>query len=280
MTTKILKIVILSIGVIAVGTIIGLTYKPVYTFSDQQIKPFNFNQYIKQRIDTALNGKTYKQTKQNYIQIYDIITTEASIISNRGQLLSTEDATTCYKNAFDAYWTIYNDELNSCFASDWSYERQRIRDELSLLKNKKGCTQEPEIDKYLSYLEGYKLADGIISSASRCQGSETYDNICNKKKEYFDVYPYKNIPNLQKKLKDVQNTAKSSWREYIIGEMKTLLEDNSYYDDPDVTRYNLELNSLRKETIQPYTNKFGDKDEELNKLNTRLSEKLMYLVQP
>lgn len=238
MNNKIIKSVILLLAIGIIITIVVITRQSVEHFERQEIRPFDFAQYVSQKIDTQIVG-TAAQAMIRYYDVYDIITTEDNILVDSEKVLSDSTAASLYSTAFQKYWQIYDGELYAFFnQSSWPKEdRDNIASHLKALQKRRGCENLDDIKKYEGYLAGYKEATKIIKDAKKCTSIKTYKKVRKDYTNYYNKYPYYNVDQLQTELRHVPNDAKESLENHIVKKINKVCNDRSYENDANLVRF-------------------------------------------
>lgn len=251
MNNKIIKSVILLLAIGIIITIVVITRQSVKPFERQEIRPFDFAQYVSQKIDTQIVG-TAAQAMIQYNDVYDIITTEDNILVDSEKVLSDSTAASLYSAAFQKYWQIYDGELYAFFnQSSWPKEdRDNIASHLKALQKRRGCENLDDIKKYESYLAGYKEAEKIIKDAKKCTSIKTYKKVRKDYTNYYDQDPYYNVAQLQTELRHVPNNAKESLENSIVQKINRVCNDRSYENDANLVRFIEDYERLTEEGNQ------------------------------
>jgi hypothetical protein len=238
MNNKVIKIVILLLAMGVIATVVIVTKKSIKPFEKKEISQFDFGQYVTQKIDKEIEGSA-SDAMTPYNEVYDIITTEDNVIVDGAKVLSDDNAKNLYSAAFQKYWQIYDDELSNFFAqSSWPQnDRSNIASKLKNLKQRKGCSNLDDIEKYEGYLAGYNNAQNIIKKARNCTSITTYENIRADYTKYYDKYPYSNVTQLQTDLRNAPNVAKENLENYIVNKINKVCNDRSYEGDDNMVRF-------------------------------------------
>ncbi len=278
MKNKFIKVTILIFVIAGITTAIILTQQSINKFAaTQSITSFEFENYAKQMVDDNIIGSA-SNAKPHYVEIYDIIKTENSVRSNQGNIISQNVADECYNYAFSTYWKIYNDELSKYFnksQKEWtSSKRNEMSKELKDLRDRNGSGNYlPDIRMYETYLTNYKKALDLIKRSVKCTNVDEYNDICKECKNY-QVAPYTNASNLKNDLQNVPSNAQTSWKNFIVQEIDTLVNKDFSMDD-DKSNFNSEYNRLKPKWTS-YENKISNNDYNIVQAKKRLDDKSDY----
>lgn len=240
MKKKTLKMMVPIIMLVAIVVIVALNQKPITELSsDLHIEPLNFNAYVNQFISDSIKGQTSGTAKANYDILYQIIKTEASIITASSTqssipLLSAQDAEELYAKAFSAYFPIWMDATDRLFASPtWSNSTlSNIKSESERLLALEGSSGgRDSLMHYIDYVNGYNAAEKLIRYSKYCNSADSYDSYCSRAKDY-QGYPYKNNSDLNNIKSTVEENARNSWRSSIENKVESVCKidnPNKFY---------------------------------------------------
>lgn len=224
MGNKVLKVLLPLIVLGVIVFVINRTQKTIDGIAPTEVNPFAFSSYIKETIQSDLQGKLYNQAKEEYRGIYDIIKTEEGIMITdstgvQRQLLPNDTVLSCYRMAFDAYWPTYQSFAEGVFNSnDWSNkidQLDEIKSEAESFSQRKGTSgRNDSIKNYKGYVSSYYDASGFVNGRISCISSTDYNNLVTKK-EGFKKYPLNNYTDLIKKLDNIPKRAKDAWEKYV-----------------------------------------------------------------
>lgn len=253
----------LGVPILVLGGIIAIivaTQKPVERLSFQHIDPFDFSQFVDGYIADSIEYKTMNESRDAYNHLYEIIATEASITittqSGNAQLLSTEDANSCYEKAFKAYYDVYASWVRNVFGSSiWEDgDLKLIKDESLRMTGLQGsqCAAD-SLKRFGSYVDGYYSALNLINRQTYgCSSASLYDNLCSKASS-FKYYPYTNCSKLDDIESVVADKARKAWQnaiERMIGNICSNSNDHygtypEFYNGDYTNAYN-KINEYRR----------------------------------
>lgn len=284
MKKNIIKIGVPFLVLVGIITLIISTQKPIEELSsDLRIEPFNFNSYVEKYITDSINGKTLDEARQKYNNIYDIISTEASVelknSSQHSRLLEAQEAEELFSNAFKAYFMIFGNDADHVFVGQsWNEsDLNKIKMESQRLLSQKGIQLgKDSLNNYISYVNGYYAATKLIRNSQYCSGVNSYNDYCARTTAY-QKYPYINNSRLKNISTEVSSNAREGWRSTIERYVNDICNHpNTYYSSYD-DFYNGDLTSAY-DRIKEYnntTNSSWGKDLK-SKLNSRDSELKTY----
>lgn len=263
MNKNIIKIgvpVMVLCGIIA---IVAITQKPIDELSsDMRIKPLGFNAYVDKYIKDSVDIRPKSASCQGYQKLYEIITTETSIMvtrnSEQDSLISSGEAAILYERAFQAYYSIYDNDASQLFASStWDESKlSEIKTEAEDLSQRKGISSSASqnLKKYIEYVNEYYSAIGLIKRSRYCSSASEYNSCCNKAKSY-QVAPYSNNSKLKNIAKDVSDNAQTGWRNSITNFVEMVCGRSCSYYSSYEDFYNGDYLSA-KNKINEYNNTF------------------------
>lgn len=228
-------------GILAV---IVITQKPIEKISSElKIRPFDFYSYVNQYIEDSISGKSKAQALRGYERIYDIISTEASIVATQDTriepLLNSGETDDCFEQAFKAYFPIFEHDADHLFAGSVWNDLGRFEKEASDLAQRRGISaaESEKLKKYLGYVYGYAEARRLIAASGSCKDASSYDYYCNRADKYKGE-PYVNNSILKNIASDVRKRAKYGWQTAITNYVndvcaKSCSNYNSYEDFHD-----------------------------------------------
>ncbi len=237
-----MKKIIIKIGVpiLVLAGIISLiisTQKPIERLSsDLRIEPFNFNSYVGKYILDSINGKSLDEARSKYNNIYDIISTEASVelknSSMHSRLLEAQEAEVLFSNAFKSYFMIFGNDADKVFVSQtWDEsDLNRIKSESQRLLSQKGILLgKDSLSHYICYVDGYYAATKLIRYSQNCSGRDSYKDYCSRATAFLK-YPYIKNSRLKNISTEVSSNAREGWRSSIEKYVNNICNhSNAYY---------------------------------------------------
>lgn len=263
MNKNIIKIGVPAMVLCGIIAIVAITQKPIDELSsDMRIKPLDFNAYVDKYIKDSVDIRPKSVSCQGYQKLYEIITTETSIMAtkNSGQepLISDGEATICYERAFQAYYSIYDNDASQLFASSaWDESKlNEIKTEAENLLQRKGISSSASqnLKKYIEYVNEYYSAIGLIKRSRYCSSASEYNSYCNKAKSY-QVVPYSNNSRLKNIVSEVAENAKSGWRNSITNYVEMVCGRSCSYYSSYPEFYEGDCETARKK-INEYNDTF------------------------
>ena len=209
-----------SIVAIAIICIVIITMSDKETTNEalKEVEPFNFVEYIEQRVNTEItNGDI-----NNFEALYKVIDIEEHLINteNNKNVLSQSEAKECYEYLFDRYFNEFKKKADVCFSSsNWS-NCNIIKNEANRLLKRNGSnkSQKQTLASYVEYVNNF---NSICTHIRNCRSKENYTNI--KSSSYLSKVPYSNNRKMQSALTD----AKSNWENYLIKEYSNFKDYSS-----------------------------------------------------
>lgn len=234
-----IKIIIPVLVIVGIIVLVGITQSSIDNFrSNYALKPFDFKSHVSQFATDSINNQQIAKARINYDALYNSIVIESNTIKkhhdgNASLLIEYDTALLCFKDAFNAYWSVFSAWADDVFnGTAWnSDELNFIKSESQRLKNKKGSEKSTsELNNYIEYVDGYNEACDAIRWASSCNNAKTYTTILQRAKKY-SVLPYSNSTRLRD-IKDAPITARNVWAKKIEEYINVVCSRryDSYYD--------------------------------------------------
>lgn len=220
---NIVKILVPILVLVGIFAIIATTLKHIEETSFRPVEHFDFNTYVDEYISDSIMNQPRAASKQAYDHIYEIITTESSIVATtpsggKKPILSQSDAEECYEKTFNAFFSVFSKDAIRLFASSsWgSSDLSNIETISKELLNRKGLTSttKDSLNNYIRYTKGYQEAIHLLNSSNYCADVNSYKSYC-KRADKFKGYPYQNNAKLQGITSKVAQNASESWRTSI-----------------------------------------------------------------
>ena len=218
-TIKILIPISILLGILV---LVGITQSSIDDFkSSYALKPFDFRNSVSQFATDSIRNQPIAKARVNYDALYNSIAVESKITKihhngNTSPLLEPNTAQQCFKDAFNAYWSVFSvwgDKVFNGTAWD-SDDLSFAKSESQQLKNKKGSENGiVKLNNYVQYVDGYKEATDAIRWASSCNNERTYNTIINRANKYSKP-PYSNCSHLRE-IKNAPSTARNVWAKNI-----------------------------------------------------------------
>ena len=233
----------------AILAVIVITQEPIEKISsDLTIRPFDFNAYVDKYIEDSISGNPREQAFREYERIYDVISTEASIMATQGakkvSLLSSGEADDCFERAFKAYYSIFERDADQLFASSIWNGLGGVKEGANDLMQRRGIStlESEKLKKYVKYVDGYNAAKKLISNSRTCKNGDSYDYYCRQADQYKGE-PYKNNSDLKNIVSVVKNNAMESWRNSITNYVNAVYRKsygsyNEFYNGDYINAYN------------------------------------------
>ena len=245
-----IKILVPLLVLAGIGAIIISTQKSINELHVKPIEQHDFKAWVSQYAADSISGQSYADAKSHYAMLYDMITTEASVIASDGQtsspLIDAKGADTCYESAFAAYFPVFANRADNFFrGSDWpAGDRRSIKEEAESLKKRQGKSQSHlnSLNNYINYVDGYDKCKMIIRKAQSCRSFETYDYV-SKNYSKFCCNPYNHCSDLNG-ISSAKQTAATTWRNYISQEVREVYNRNYYGDYSDFESDKKRLESM------------------------------------
>lgn len=257
----IIKILVPLLVLAGIGVIIFTTQKSIDEMHSKVIERHDFKAYVMQYASDSIQNQNIGEAWNNYLKLYDMIKTEASVIVTDSQsatspLLAASDVDECFEEAFGAYFPVFRDFADNFFrGSNWSSsDRNRIKNEAKDLKGRSGSSiRSDSLTRYIQYVDGYDACKRFISNAKYCSNLNTYKNICNHYTDYLR-YPYHNCTELND-IRNARQTAETSWKTSIEKEVNRIIGEN-YCDY--TYRFNTDRENIEKRIDVFYNNTNGN----------------------
>lgn len=243
MMNKILKILfpLIVVGSILCIVIVTMSDKSITDDALREVSPFDFRNYIEQKVNAEITDGTL----DTYKAIYAVIETEEQMVNmhSNNKVLSPSDADYCYEFLFNKYFTEFSGKADRCFASsNWS-NRDKIYNEAKYLINCRGVqSQRNALEKYTDYVITYRKICHMIDT---CSSPEGYRKVEKANADYISKSPYIN----NTYLKEAKARAKKNWEAKLHQNFMSFKQDEN----------NLDCSTLldRKENLQLKMQNFG-----------------------